>query len=386
MIALQAGGNAPVSGQSIKVRIISGQDVDVSAFRLFANGKVQGDTDMVFYGQPVNEDSTIKLLGGQTDTSFEINLGLTKPTVEKIAFTATCDNGRVVSGLNKLSIEVISDGKTIVRGDVDLSGRQEAALILGEVYRRNSEWKFRFVAQGFNGGLKPLAEHFGVSVDDSAPSPSPAPTPKPAPAVNLSKVSLTKEKPSISLAKKDDFGLIKINLNWNQANQANKKSGGWFGSSSNSGIDLDIGAFIAMQDGTKGVVQALGGNFGSLQRAPYLELQGDDRTGSSTTGEWMHINGTQWKHVKEVLIYAFIYEGAANWNATDGVVTLHIPGQGEIETRLTEGGNSNNMCAIARLINDNGSIRVERINQYFKGHRPMDAAFNWGFSWSAGSK
>ena len=44
------------------------------------------------------------------------------------------------------------------------------------------------------------------------------------------------------------------------------------------------------------------------------------------------------------------------------------------------------MCAIARLINDGGSIRVERINRYFPGHREMDQAFGWGFRWTAGSQ
>lgn len=95
---------------------------------------------------------------------------------------------------------------------MDTAGRQEAALILGELYRRNNEWKFRFVAQGFNGGLKPLAEHFGVDV---AAEPAAAPAPKPAESkISLSKISLSKEKPSISLSKRDNFGEIRINLNW----------------------------------------------------------------------------------------------------------------------------------------------------------------------------
>lgn len=83
------------------------------------------------------------------------------------------------------------------------------------MYRRNGSWKFRFIAQGFNGGLKPLAEHFGVDIADSEPEPAPAPKPAPTPAsssVNLNKVSLTKEKPAISLTKKDDFGKIRSTL------------------------------------------------------------------------------------------------------------------------------------------------------------------------------
>ena len=99
----------------------------------------------------------------------------------------------------------------------------------------------------------------------------------------------------------------------------------------------------------------------------------------------MEINGRRWAEIDEVLIYAFIYEGVPNWDATDGIVTLYVRRQ-QIETRLTEGAARRGMCAVARLINDNGSIQVERINRYFGGHEEMDRAFGWGFRWRAGSK
>ncbi|MDX6899088.1 tellurium resistance protein TerA, partial [Klebsiella pneumoniae] len=38
------------------------------------------------------------------------------------------------------------------------------------------------------------------------------------------------------------------------------------------------------------------------------------------------------------------------------------------------------------LINENGSIKVERLNEFFKVHREMDNAYGWGFRWTAGSK
>ena len=152
------------------------------------------------------------------------------------------------------------------------------------------------------------------------------------------------------------------------------------------GIDLDLGAFVELEDGYKSVIQALGNAFGDYHDEPCVQLQGDDRTGDNASGEWLHINGREWKHVREVLIYAFIYEGAASWDKTDGIVTIHVPDQPPIETRLTEGDNRRTLCAIARLVNENGAIRVERINQYFKGQLELDKAFNWGFRWSAGSK
>lgn len=389
---LTPGGNAPVPSQELRVRITSGGPVDASAFRLYADGKVQGDADMVFYGHLRNDDGTVSLVSEGQYSTFTVALNRLKTDVQKIAFTVTCDGGQTVAGLRNLSIDVEQGATRLVSGVVDLTGRQEAALILGEFYRRNNDWKFRFVAQGFNGGLKPLAEHFGVDIADS-PAPAPAPTtapstvtpPAPAPAankVNLSKVSLTKEKPAISLAKRDNFGEIRINLNWNRASGSSGLRG-MFGS---KGIDLDLGAFVELEDGYKSVIQALGNAFGDYHDEPYVQLQGDDRTGDNASGEWLHINGREWKHVREVLIYAFIYEGAASWDKTDGIVTIHVPDQPPIETRLTEGDNRRTLCAIARLVNENGAIRVERINQYFKGQSEMDKAFNWGFRWSAGSK
>lgn len=385
---LTPGGNAPVPAQELRVRVTSGGPIDASAFRLYANGKVQGDADMVFYGQLRNDDGSVSLASDGQYSTFTVALHQLKANVEKVAFTVTCDGGQKVSNLRNLSIDVEQGTNNLVSGVVDLTGRQEAALILGEFYRRNNEWKFRFVAQGFNGGLKPLAEHFGVTIaDEPAPvSPPPAPPVATHPPVetkiSLSKISLTKEKPAISLTKRDNFGEIRINLNWHRGST---KTGiaGMFGS---KGIDLDLGAFVELQDGYKSVIQALGNAFGDYHSEPYVRLQGDDRTGDISDGEWLHINGREWKHIREVLIYAFIYEGVPSWDKTDGVVTIHVPDQPPIETRLTEGENRRTLCAIARLVNENGAIKVERINQYFKGQNEMDRAFGWGFRWSAGSK
>ena len=386
------GGNASVPVKTLQINVLSGAAADASAFRLYADGKVQGDPDMVFYGQPQNDDKTISWQQNGNNTIFTVDLSRLRQDIQKIAFVVTCDGGKTVAGLRSLEVQVESDRDILLNGTVEIAGRPEAALILGELYRRNNEWKFRFVAQGFNGGLQPLAEHFGVDVAaESAPSvpPAPAPAAKPAESkISLSKVSLTKEKPSISLAKRDNFGEIRINLNWHRGENTGASGGflsNMFGGG-NKGIDLDLGAFAELQNGQKLVIQALGNAFGDYRREPYIQLQGDDRTGEVSDGEWLHINGGEWKHIRQILIYAFIYQGVPSWDKTDGVVTVHVPGQPPIETRLTEGDNRRTMCAIARLVNENGSIKVERLNRFFKNQSDMDEAFGWGFRWKAGSK
>ncbi|SFP89179.1 tellurite resistance protein TerA [Nitrosomonas cryotolerans] len=383
---LIAGGNAPVATSPLTVRIQSAGASDISAFLLYTNDKVSGDNDMVFYGQKQSKGGLVILTEGDGDSLFNIDLPALPQDIHKVAFTTVCDAGKTVATLGSLSIQVERAGTVLVKGVVDLTGRTEAALILGELYRRNSEWKFRFISQGFNGGLKPLAEHFGVEVDDDQPAPAPTPPkiPIPTKSINLSKVSLTKEKPRISLAKQTNFGKIRINLNWQQGKEDKGMFGNLFGGS--KGIDLDLGAFVRAKDGRKYVIQALGENFGQFDAFPYVRLQGDDRTGAVTDGEWLDINGACWKEIEEVLIFAFIYQGAPNWDGTDGVVSLYIPDQAPIETRLTEGDSNARMCAIARLLNQNNAIDVVRVNRYFDGHREMDQAFNWGFRWTQGSK
>nr|USN27006.1 TerD family protein [synthetic construct] len=382
---LTPGANAPLPTATISVSVKTGKSADISSFRLYGDGKTKSDPDFVFYGQKNNDDNTVSLTSEGLNTVFNVDLTRLKPDVQRIAFTATVDAGTIAS-LGTAGISVTQGSTLLVNADVPMTGRSEAALILGELYRRNNEWKFRFVCQGFNGGLAPLAEHFGVDIAaNSQPSPTPQAAPEPASKpINLSKITLTKSSPSISLEKRNNsYGMMKVNLNWNQKGSA---SGGFFGFGKSKGIDLDLGAFVRLKNGQKGVVQALGNSFGSYGHAPFVELQGDDRTGAVSDGEWLHINGGKWDEIDEVLIYTFIYEGVPNWAETDGIVTLHMPNQPPIETHLTEGQNKGGMCAIARLLNVNGQLKVERINQFYTDHKPMDEAFGWGFRWSRGSK
>ena len=386
MSTLTPGANTAVSAGPLSVTVsytpVPGADLDVSAFLLNESGKVRGDNDMCFFGQQSVNNGSVKLVESAAGrTVFSVNLDAIDVAIEKVALTATIyENKAKFSAFPQLNVSV-SGG---IEAPIPTQGMQETALILGEFYRRQGVWKFRCVAQGFAGGLAPLAEHFGVDI--AAPAPA-APAPAPASKVNLSKITLDKQRPSISLEKKDgDFGEIKINLNWNRTSPSG--GGGFFASlrGKSGGIDLDVGCLYELENGKKGAVQALGNAFGDFRDEPFIQLMGDDRTGSVSDGEWLRINGKEWRKVRRVLVYAFIYEGAPNWQATDGVITLYIPGEAPIEVRLSEEGGTKGMCAIALLENIGGSVKVNRKVEFFKGHSDMDKAFGWGMRWAAGSK
>lgn len=195
-------------------------------------------------------------------------------------------------------------------------------------------------------------------------------------------INLTKDKPTFNFEKKDQ-GDIRINLNWNQK-QSKKKFLGLFGSG-HTEVDLDLGAFVKLTDGSTHVIQALGNAFGSLPLPPYVRLEGDDRTGESVDGEWLTVNGLKLVNIKEILIYTFIYDGVANWMDTDANVTIYVPGQEPIRTHVTT-EMKEKTCAIASISNTDNGVVVKRLNSFHKNQSSMDAAYGWGFNWRAGRK
>jgi stress response protein SCP2 len=219
MPAIQTGGNVSLNEVarglgtvSVEIRwapaTIGGQSVDSSAFVLGANGKVLSDDYFVFYNQPKSADGAVTAQSTNDSMTFTVDLGRVTSSAEKIAFVATIDgHGTSWGQASSIAMRLLDPANTneLTRFDPPLASRKEAALILGELYKRNGEWKLRAVGQGFNGGLKPLAEYFGVVIDDSpAPTPSPAPPAAPAaPAASSSTSNIRLEKRLIDLEKKD---------------------------------------------------------------------------------------------------------------------------------------------------------------------------------------
>lgn len=466
-----------------------GVELDFSAFLLGADSKTKADEDLIFYGNPTGAGGALQLqtgsrsaYAGVTDNEqVSISLRSLPAAYERIAFTLTLYEGEKrrqnFASVNGVYLRIVDErgGSELVRFTLDKTSGVETAIVVGELYRYNGEWKFSAVGSGYTGGLEALCRSFGIDVQAEpeaappapaakpapaaqptptpappapapqrfnptptpppsgganpspinlgrpsqqggnppapssgagssgasprvlppapggapAPSPqaasssSPAPTPTPQPAApGLQKIELTKRGDKISLEKKagsDSIGEILINLNWNQ-----RQSTGFFGKT--SGVDLDLGCLFELKDGYKGTVQALGRAFGSLQDEPYVMLDGDDRTGTKAGGENLRINGAHLRDIKRIVVYAFIYEGAANWAQADGVVTVKGGGP-DIVVRMDEHGSRKGMCAIAMITNVNDqTFSVERLVEYFSGHRELDQAYNWGLRWTTGSK
>lgn len=416
---LGKGQKIPLNENFLTIKFVrpnTALEIDTAAFLTQADGKVAGDEDFVFYGNPRHNSGSVT---HNDDDSLDIDLSRIPRHVERISITATIyDADKRRQNFSMMGGAVLKIFGT--RGQIatfPLEGfTVETAIVLGEVYRYKGAWKFNATGAGFSGGLAALCNDFGIEVKDIQP---PEPPPKSEPpkidtrrerpkvdtrrkksssGINMGrgsssnvdseppppkKVELRKGQ-KVSLVKKGGaLGEIVINLNWSQPTQRS----GFFGRFTGSrGIDLDLACLFELKDGTIGAVQALGNHFGELNYPPYIALDGDDRTGSVASGETIRVNGKFADRIRRILIYTFIYEGAADWEEAKGVVTVNCPGSPELIVRMDEYGSRRRTCAIALLENVGGTFSVEKVVEFFDDSEQMDRAFDWGLRWTVGRK
>jgi tellurium resistance protein TerD len=189
-ISLTKGGNVNLSkeaptmtkmivGLGWDTRATDGADFDLDAvgFVLKADGKVRADSDFIFFNNKQNPEGSVAHGGDNRtgegegdDETIIIDLAKMPANVEKVAVCVTiydADNRRQNFGqVSRAYVRVLNDAnqQEVARYDLSEDGSTETAMIFGEVYRHNGEWKFKAIGQGFKGGLGPLAASYGVNV------------------------------------------------------------------------------------------------------------------------------------------------------------------------------------------------------------------------------
>lgn len=151
-------------------------DLDVSAFMLDANNRVIGDDWFVFYGQTTSPDGSVQHSGDSQgagagdDEVITINLNSVNANVQKIAFVITIDEA-LQKGLNfsmvaNAYVRVVdaSNNNEISRFSLTDYYSNVTSMVVGEVYRRNGEWKFNAVGDGKAADLAGLCQMYGVNV------------------------------------------------------------------------------------------------------------------------------------------------------------------------------------------------------------------------------
>ena len=188
-ISLQKGGNVNLSkeapgmkkmlvglGWSLRATDGDAFDLDGSAFLLGAGDKVRSDADFVFYNQNKSSDGSVVHSGDNRtgegegdDETTTVEHDKVPADVEKIAVCVTIhdaearrQNFGMVSRAYVRCVDAITNAE-VARYDLSEDASVEAAMVFGEIYRHNGEWKFKAMGQGFQGGLGPMAKNFGVN-------------------------------------------------------------------------------------------------------------------------------------------------------------------------------------------------------------------------------
>ena len=153
-------------------------DLDSSAFLAGADGRCPTEREFIFYGNLEHSSGAVKHMGDNLtgegdgdDEQIEVDLSKVPANIEKIAFTVTIYDaetrhqnfGQVSNAFCRIVDE--STGAELVRFDLGEDFSIETAIVVGELYKHNGEWKFNAIGSGFQGGLAALCGHYGIDAE-----------------------------------------------------------------------------------------------------------------------------------------------------------------------------------------------------------------------------
>jgi tellurium resistance protein TerD len=152
-------------------------DLDASAFMLNEDGKIVSDQHFIFYGALTSPCRSIQHTGDNLtgdgdgdDESIKIDLAAVPSNINKIVVGVTIHEAKARSQnfgqVSNAFMRVVDEksSEEVVRYDLSEDYSTETALIFGELYRYNNDWKFRAVGQGYEGGLNAMAINYGVNI------------------------------------------------------------------------------------------------------------------------------------------------------------------------------------------------------------------------------
>ena len=153
-------------------------DLDTAAFLLTDTGKVSRTEDFIFYGNLVHPSGAVSHMGDNLtgvgdgdDEQIQIDLSKIPSNISKIAFTVTIYDAEIrrqnFGQINNAFIRIYNDenGEELVQYDLDEDFSIETAVVFGELYKHNGEWKFNAIGSGYQGGLAALCDSYGIDVE-----------------------------------------------------------------------------------------------------------------------------------------------------------------------------------------------------------------------------
>lgn len=150
-------------------------DLDSSVFLLDANGKVASEADFVFYNNTKGAGGAVEHTGDNRtgegegdDEQVKVDLSAIPSSIEKVSFAITIHDGETraqnFGQVNNSYVRILNEdtNEELIRYDLGEDFSIETAIVVGELYRHGSEWKFNAIGSGYQGGLGSLVKDFGL--------------------------------------------------------------------------------------------------------------------------------------------------------------------------------------------------------------------------------
>lgn len=150
-------------------------DLDTSVFLLGENEKLISDSHLVFYNnlKSPDPDHSIEHMGdnltgaGEGDDEVVIvNLKKVPDEVQKITFVVTIydaeKRGQNFGQVSNAFVRLV-DVKTkeeVLRYDLTEDYSVETAMIMGELYKKDGQWRMSAVGDGYEGGLQAILNRY----------------------------------------------------------------------------------------------------------------------------------------------------------------------------------------------------------------------------------
>ncbi len=152
-------------------------DLDASVFMTADNGKVPSDDYFVFYNQLKSPCGSVQHTGDNLtgdgdgdDESVIVELEKVPANIKSLFITVTIHDAETrrqnFGQVSNAFVRLVNHetGQEVLRFDLSEDYSTETAMVFGEVYRHNGDWKFRAIGQGYAGGLLALCNQYGVTV------------------------------------------------------------------------------------------------------------------------------------------------------------------------------------------------------------------------------
>jgi tellurium resistance protein TerD len=148
-------------------------DLDASVFLLGANGKIPSEKHFVFYNNLTSPDGGVKHTGDNLtgegdgdDETLYVELAKVDTAINELVFVVTIHEaekrrqnfGQVRNAFIRLYDQ--DTRKEVAKYELDEDFSKETAIEFGKLYKKDGQWRFQAVGQGYNSGLQGFVDKY----------------------------------------------------------------------------------------------------------------------------------------------------------------------------------------------------------------------------------